>query len=176
MDNLELLKPSLQKRQKRRDKQLGKEVIECYRHCHAGIYKPQKGGYNNRIKKNNYAHAKKHESVKFMHNGGTKFFNDNLEPLIRYLNTHEGKNWNKVYSKLCTQLDKRTVPGLHVFNHLWDFVCLHVRLENKKVYHMRSGKWEELLSWEKWPRFYINPKTGQLCKARSNNEKKMSYG
>jgi hypothetical protein len=107
-----------------------------------------------------------------MHNGGSKFFNDNLEPLIRFLNTHCGKNWNKIFKELCLKLDKRTVSGLHVFNHLWDFVYINVQLENKKVYYMRSGRLEELLSWGKWPRFYVNPKTGQLCKARFYNEKK----
>ena len=32
MDNLQYLKPSLQRPQKRRDKRLDEELIECYRH------------------------------------------------------------------------------------------------------------------------------------------------
>src|SRR5206468_2504995 len=109
--------------------------------------------------------------MKFMYGGGTKEFNDNLEPLIRFLNIHQGKNWNKLYKELCTKLDKRTVADLHVFKHLWDFVILHVRIENKKVVYMRFGKWEELVSREKWPNFYVHPKTGQLCKAPSFKKK-----
>jgi hypothetical protein len=169
MDNLEYLKPSLQKRHKRRDKRLGEEVIECYRNR---FVMPEKGGHKNKVKKDDYAHAKQHENMKFMHEGGTKFFNDNLEPLISFLNTHQGKNWNKLYSELCTKLDKRTLPGLHVFNHLWDFVYLNVKIENKKVYYMRSGKFEELTSSEKWSKFYVHPKTGQLCKATLHNNRK----
>src|SRR5437868_3439582 len=119
MENLQYLKPSLRKRQKRRDKRLGKELIECYRHQLSGV---EKGSYKNRVKRNDYLHAKKQESIKFMHGGGTKSFTDNLEPLIRFLNTHQGKNWNKLYSELCGKLDRRTVAGEHVFNHLWDFV------------------------------------------------------
>ena len=161
MDCIEDLKPSLQKRQKRRDKRLGEEVIECSRYC---FVKHEKGRYKNRVKKNFYAHAKKHEGVKFMHEGGTKYFTDNLEPLMRYLNSHRGKNWNKVYKELCDKLDKRTLPGLHVFNHLWDFVVLSVIIKDKKVYYMRFGKFEELVSREKWPKFYVHPKTGQLLK------------
>lgn len=167
MDNLNFLKPSLQKRQKRRDKRLGEEVIECYRYS---FTKPQKGGYKNKIRKNEYAYAKKQESIKFMHDRGTKYLNDNLEPLIRFLNTHQGKNWNKLYKELCIKLDKRTVSGLHVFNHLWDFVILKVKIENKKIYYLQSGRLTELVSYEKWPKFYIHPKTGQLCKARSGSK------
>jgi hypothetical protein len=167
MDNFEYMKPSLLKRQKRRDKRLGKELIECYRY--SGI-KPAKGRYKNNASKDNYAHAKKQESMKFMHGGGTKRFRDNIEPLIRFLNTHQGKNWNKIYSELCTKLDRRTVSGEHVFNHLWDFVFIKVKIENKKAFAHRYGKIEELVSYGLWPKFYVHPKTGQLCKARKVNE------
>jgi hypothetical protein len=170
MGNLEYLKPSLQSRQKRRDKRLGEELIECYRYS---INERQKGSYKNKMRAKNYSQAKKQESMKFMHAGGTKFFNDNLEPLIRFLNTHQGKNWNKVYKELCGKLDKRSVSGLHVFNHLWDFVMINVRIENGSVFTMRFGKWEELFSREKWPKFYINSKTGQLRKAKFFKKKQV---
>lgn len=169
MDNLEFLKPSLQTRQKRRDKRLGEELIECYRR---GPRTKQQKGYKNKLKKDHYAQAKQKESMKFMHGGGTKYFDDNLEPLVRFLNTHQGKNWNKVYKELCTKLDKRTLPGLHVFNHLWDFVELNVLIGNKKVYHFNRGRSEELVSREKWPQFYVHSSTGQLLKARLHNVNK----
>src|SRR5438067_13792198 len=96
MDNLDYLKPSLQKRQKRRDKRLGEELIECYRR---GWRTKQKKGYKNKLKRDNYSLAKQREGMKFMHGGGTKEFNDNFEPLIRFLNTNQGKNWNKLYKE-----------------------------------------------------------------------------
>src|SRR3982751_3418640 len=163
MDNIEYLKPSLRKPQKRRDKRLGKEVIECSRYA---VNIRLKGSYKNKVRKQCFVHAKKHENMKFIHDGGTKYFTDNLQLLIRFLNTHQGKNWNKLYSELCDKLDKRTVPGLHVFNHLWDFVFNKVRIENKKVYCLQYGRIEELLSRSQWPKFYVHPKTGQLCKAK----------
>lgn len=104
-----------------------------------------------------------------MHGGGTKYFNDNLEPLMRFLNTYQGSNWNKLYKELCRSLDKRKLSGLHVFNHLWDFVFIDTYIEDKKVYCIRYGCLQELVSTEKWPRFYVNPKTGQLFKARQKN-------
>jgi len=163
MDDFNYLKPSLQKRQKRRDKRLDEELIECYRR---GWRTKQVKGYNNSVKRNLYAHAKQRESMKFRHGGGTRSFNDNLEPFQRFLASHVGKNWNKVYSELCQHLNKNTVSGLHVFNHLYDFVYEKIEIEGKKVYELKSGKYKELRSTERFPKFYINPKTGQLMKAK----------
>ncbi len=132
MDSLQYLKPSLQRRQKRRDKRLDEEVIECYRR---GTRSKQMKGYKNKMKRNNFENAHQHESIKFMHGGGTKYFNDNLEPLIRFLNSKVGKNWNKVYSELSKTLNKKTVSGLHVFNHLFDFVQLNTFTEGKEIYY-----------------------------------------
>jgi hypothetical protein len=171
MDNISYLKPSLQKRQKRRDKRLDEELIECYRR---GSRTKQMKGYKNKLKRNLYEYARQHESMKFMHGGGTKFFNDNLEPMKRFLNRKVGKNWNKVHSELCGVLSKQTISGLHVFNHLYQFVFEKVKIEGKKIYFMGNfGKYKELRSEEKWPRFYINPKTEQLMKAKLITNKEM---
>ncbi len=174
MSNIEYLKPSLCKRQKRRDKRLDEELIECYRR---GMRSKQKRGYNNKMKRNGYEVARQTESIKFMHGGGTRHFNDNLEPLKRFLISKVGKNWNKVHSELCSQLKKNTVSGQHVFNHLFDYVYLNVVLENRTVYFLRFGKYETLRSTKRWPKFYVNNKTGQLMKAKfiTNKELRASW-
>ena len=175
MEQLQYLKPSLCKRQKRRDKRLDEELIECYRI--GWRTKNYKRGHKEQQKKNQYEHARSHESMKLMHKGGTKTFNDNLEPLLRYLVSHVGKNWNKVHGELCKQLKKNTVSGLHVFNHLFDYVQVDVKIENKKVYYFRFGKYEELRSTERAPKFYINEQTGQLMKATliTNKERRRQW-
>ncbi len=162
MEEFEYLKPSLQHRQKRRDKRLGEEVIECYRR---GWHTKKMKGYDKKFKPNHFENAHQHESIKFMHGGGTRSFNDNLKPLERFLLSKVGKNWNKVHSELCSKLDKTTVNGLHVFNHLFDFVHINTFTEGKQVFYYRNGKKEMLYSSPYWPRFYINHKTGQLVKA-----------
>jgi len=166
MNNLDYLKPSLQKRQKRRDKRLDEELIECYR---LGSREKQKKGYKNKLKRNFYENAKQRESIKFMHGGGTKHFNDNLEPLIRYLRSNTGRPWDKVYSELCEKLDKTTVSGLHVFNHLFDFVSEHAWVENKKVYELKFGKKRELINRRQWKQFYVHPRTKLLCIVKEKN-------
>ena len=169
MEHLDYLKPSLQHRQKRRDKRLGEEVIECYRN---GWHTKKMKGYDKKFKADNFENAHQHESIKFMHGGGTRYFNDNLEPLKRYLLSHVGKNWNKVYSALCSQLDKTTVSGLHVFNQLYDYVHENTFIDGKKVFYITYGGRKELTSSPFSPRFYVHPKTGQLMKARVHNWKK----
>ena len=163
MENLQYLKPSLQNRQKRRDKRLDEELIECYR---GGSRSKQMKDYKNKLKRNLYEHAPLHESMKYKHGADTKYFNDNLEPMTRLLVSSVGKNWNKVYSALCSRLSKRSVPGLHVFNHLQDFVHVNTINDNGRILYMRFGEYTELVSREKWPRFYVNHKTGQLMKAK----------
>lgn len=170
MDNLEYLKPSLWKRQKRRDKRLDEELIECYRR---GWRTKQQKGYKHKTMFNLYENAKKQESMKFMHGSGTRNFSDNLEPLIRFLASNVGKNWNKVHAGLCKQLNKHTVSGLHVFNHLYDFVIENTHVRGKKVYYLQNGKYKELVSREKFPKFYINAKTGQLMKAKLMRNKEI---
>jgi hypothetical protein len=64
MEQLDYLKPSLQKRQKRRDKRLDRELIECYRH---GWRVNEKRAYKNKMKRNDYFLAKKTESMRSMY-------------------------------------------------------------------------------------------------------------
>jgi len=156
------IRPSLLKRQKRRDKRLDKELIECYRR-NARI--KEKRGYKNKLAREGFRHARQKEGIRMMYKN-RKFFTDNLEPLQRYLESKIGKNWDKVHSELCSRLKKNTVSGLHVFNHLYDFIILNTIERDKKVYHIKFGKLQELYSTERWPKYFIQSKTGQLRKAR----------
>ncbi|MFT3937128.1 MAG: hypothetical protein QM726_26185 [Chitinophagaceae bacterium] len=163
MEDYLMLKPSLQKRQKRRDKRLDEELIECYRGGRGGPKRFK--GYRKMIEANGYERALKHEGIKFMH-GDTKYFNDNLQPLIRLLESKTGKYWNKVFSEINARLDRSTVSGEHVFNHLFDFVQTKVVIKNKKIIGTdRSGRPMQVLAWSRWPMFYVHPKTGVLHKA-----------
>ena len=172
MDNLQYLKPSLRKRQKRRDKRLDKELIECYRR---GSRSKQMKGYNKMVTRNNFEHAFQHESMKFKHGGGSKFFNDNLEPMLRLLERRCNRPWNKTFSELTKQLDKSTVSGLHVFKHVSDYVHENVWIENKKIYHIQFGKKKELVSTGTTKKFYVHPINGLLKKARQVSRKELMW-
>ncbi|MFL5729526.1 MAG: hypothetical protein ACJ75J_08575 [Cytophagaceae bacterium] len=160
------MKPSLEKRQKRRDKRLGEEVIECYRRG-SRVRKPPR--YKKYIQKLGVENAPQKEGIDFVHKIAShqKDFNDDLQPLIRFIRSRVGKPWDKTYSELCSRMDKRSVSGLHVFNHIFDFVYLHVELKDKKVWHLWGRQQLELTSHERWPRFYVHPRTGILLKAKT---------
>lgn len=45
-----------------------------------------------------------------------------LNPLKRFLEKSVGRPWNKVYSEICENMDKRKATGLHIFQHLYDMI------------------------------------------------------
>src|ERR1700728_1507846 len=59
----------------------------------------------------------RHRSHKIL----SKDLSDVLNPLEGYLHKSKGWPWDDVYSEICKNLDRRSVTGLHVFTHLWQF-------------------------------------------------------
>jgi hypothetical protein len=91
---------------------------------------------------------------------GGKTLSDVLNPLKGYLHKNVGRHWDDVYSEICQNLDRRSVTGLHVFTHLWQFVA-------KNTVMCIDGKVRE---WGYYGGFltepsdyYIHPYTGILC-------------
>ena len=125
-----MVKPSKRRRQKRRDKRLHEELIECYRGGRWGG-KREKGYKKRRIGKE-YQFSPKQEPIK-IRSGGTKYQTDNLQPLIRFLNKNTGKYWDKVYAQLCQGMNKDSLLGQHLFDHLFDFVETQVYIEKGKI-------------------------------------------
>lgn len=81
----------------------------------------------------------------------TKWLNENLAPLKRYLDRQVGRPWDRVYAEICENLDPGHTVKQHVLQHLDDFVskpCLG-----------RKGEWL-------WPgRFHVSrhePPAGRL--------------
>lgn len=88
-----------------------------------------------------------------------KEFTDVLNPLERFLRSNLGRPWDKVYSELCSGLDKRKTTGLHIFQHLKHMVktnC-YFGIDGKLYTH----------GWRPEIRgFYVHPRTGLLCEIR----------
>lgn len=74
--------------------------------------------------------------------GWTKYLNENLAPLQRYLRKQRGRPWNKVYSEICARLDTRSAVKQHVRDHLEDLI----------VFRVVVGKDGALLDPKGWPR------------------------
>jgi hypothetical protein len=57
-----------------------------------------------------------------------KHLNENLAPLKRYLSSQVGRPWNKVFSEIRKNLDTRSATGLHIMQHLRQFVTIETTM------------------------------------------------
>ncbi|WP_428408022.1 hypothetical protein [Hyphococcus sp.] len=92
----------------------------------------------------------------------SKYLNENLAPLRRYLMKQAGRPWSKVYSEICENLDAGHTVKQHVRDHLKDFVVLKVAVG-------RDGEWMNgnASHWgaasPPWPQpLYVDPHDGIL--------------
>lgn len=90
----------------------------------------------------------------------TKWLNENLKPLQRYLGRQVGRPWDRIYSEICAGLDVNHTVKQHVRDHLEDFVAIRVRIA-------RDGRWMAATDWntqmEPWRQcFYVDPHDGLL--------------
>jgi hypothetical protein len=66
-----------------------------------------------------------------------KSLNENLAPLRRYLARQIGRPWDKVYSEIRATLDTRSALGLHVMQHIEDFIAIKTMTIDGAVYCRR---------------------------------------
>lgn len=159
-------KPSRLRRQKRRDKRLHEEVIECRRW--GGGDSNKKGRTKGRTKRLQKERSSEVPPFRIAINEGDGWltsFTDNLEPLQRFLQQNVGRRWDDVYSELNQQLDRSTVTGLHVFQHLeWFIKSRRYERFDPEDYTSRKtgvGRW-----------FRIHPETGILLTVKNGDAQK----
>lgn len=59
----------------------------------------------------------------------TKYFDDLLSPLRRWLRKQVDRPWDKVWSELANGIDSRTVVGRHLLDHVRGLVTLHAEYD-----------------------------------------------
>lgn len=87
----------------------------------------------------------------------SKWLNENLAPLRRYLQKQVGRPWQKVHSEILKGIDTRSAVGLHVLQHVEDFVDTDVVIENRVVYRVACGRRVPMTQG-----LYVHPRTGLL--------------
>jgi hypothetical protein len=92
----------------------------------------------------------------------TKSLNDNLNPLRNLLRSRLGQPWNQVHSELSRRLDSNSMTGLHVLDHVRDYVTVNVELINDVPYSCGGG-WRRFRALYGEDTFYVHPETGILC-------------
>lgn len=92
------------------------------------------------------------------HGWDAKEFSDLIGPLKRFLRSQVGKNWDKVYAELSQSLDKRSLTGRHIWQHVWMEVERDCSIgEDQKIYpNPKYGCHFPIHG------LYIHPKTGIL--------------
>lgn len=138
------------------------------------VERPRIGGKYNRKGRNpkSFDDQPKRESMKKMHKD-RKSLNENLKPLVRFLESRVGANWDKVYSEICENIKLDSAVQKHVRDHVFDYVFVNVEIKDKKVFSGRrySGSIRELYNGD----LYVDPKTNILKQYKIKNDKRVSY-
>jgi hypothetical protein len=167
------IKPSLRQRQKRRDKRLHEEVIECRRRLGGDGQKKcrEKGSKKAAQTNHNQETYPMHEGIRFMakHNQRT-WPSDNLEPLTRWLHTQVGRPWSEVYAELGSIARPDSMHGAHIRQHLWEYVCKSTWLDSEdNIVVANQWGWiihptDEARQSRFRSRYFIHPVSGNLQK------------
>lgn len=95
--------------------------------------------------------------------GWTKDLNENLNALKGFLRKSVGKNWDKVYSEICSGFDKRKVVNQHILTHLFQYVEINTKLNGNEVVFLNVG-WKAHKNANQWVSvkegnfdFYVHP-------------------
>lgn len=93
---------------------------------------------------------------------GTRYLNEHLGPLKRYLHRQVGRRWDDVFSDICARLDTGSTVKMHVREHLDDYVIRRTwAVEGGDVWG--APQWGPLRSVTLGHAlFYVEPDTGVL--------------
>jgi len=97
-----------------------------------------------------------------------KRLNENLNPLLRYLERNVGRPWSKVDSEIRAHVRVDSAVQLHILQHLDQFVHTNLVMGPDGPAlpdDRRRGGFIELHSYGRDPTFYVHPVHGLLCKA-----------
>jgi hypothetical protein len=104
------------------------------------------------------------EGIRKRHVRDSKALNENLAPLLRYLEKQVGRPWNAVYRDISAGLRPSSAIKKHVRDHVWDYVERYATLgpngqvvaqrQRGYVYTLRPGA------------LYVHPRTGLLAKVK----------
>lgn len=132
------------------------------------VERPRKGArrrsrlYRNILREHGDEALPNHEGMARSHSfsAQTKWLNENLAPLVRFLRSRVGRLWNDVHSEIMEHVSFDNAVQQHIMQHLWDYVERHVNIiDGKPVPRIRRGYSgdDELRSM-----FFVDPRDGIL--------------
>jgi hypothetical protein len=110
------------------------------------------------------------EQSKFQSNAAGRIYgwdckqlNEHLSPLLRWLHSQCGRDWDEVWSEICEGLSVRNATTAHVRDHADNYVTKDCYIgENGDIYdscgHVLNSGW-------RWKEFYVDPRDNTLREA-----------
>lgn len=98
--------------------------------------------------------------------GRAKWLNEHLGPMRRFLRSNVGRPWNKVHRDLCEHVSFDNAVQGHVLSHIYDYVHLHVEVEDNATVYSRPGLRQRCKLGENT--MYVCPNSGILKVVRAN--------
>jgi hypothetical protein len=103
----------------------------------------------------------------------TKWLNENLAPLKRWLHKQVHRPWDKVYAELCSGIDRRSTVQAHIFEHIDQFVVRDAVMRDGEV--LVSASWwgrggRAPLNEASHVELFVHPLTGILLPNRRLRE------
>ncbi|MBL8300925.1 MAG: hypothetical protein JNN30_21495 [Rhodanobacteraceae bacterium] len=93
----------------------------------------------------------------------TKFFDDLLAPLRRWLRRQVGRPWNKIWSELTASIDTRSVVGRHLLDHVRQLVVISADYDAaQRAVILKPHLRRRSAPDEPVDGLYVDPRTGVL--------------
>lgn len=144
---------------------MAKVIVERPRKKGRGWHKPK--GYQRRLRRYGDDGPPAREGIKECWQGGTKYLNEHLGPLRRYLDKQVGRPWDKVFSEICARIDRNSAVQDHVRDHVEDYVTTQVILIDGVPCNGEGGwNYGKPLHQFRYRPWYVCPRTGLLRRAK----------
>jgi hypothetical protein len=150
---------------------MAKVIVERPRKKGRAWHKPK--GYQRRLRRYGEDGPPCREGIKACWQGGSKYFNDHLGPLRRYLNAQVGRPWDRVFSEICAHINRSSVVQNHVHVHVADYVTVHVVLIDGVPCDGEGGwNYGKPLHERPYRPWYVCPRTGLLRRVKVTGRKR----
>ena len=130
------------------------------------VERPRRGGHHHkqgrplRDLEDNISHEGMR--VPYVRYYNAKELNENLAPLLRFLNSRVGQLWDDVYSEICENIRTTNAVQEHIRDHVKQFVETSTSLDKEgNIWINRYRPF--LLEDDGFTRFYVDPRDGKLC-------------
>ncbi len=151
---------------------MAKVIVERPRKKGCAWHKPK--GYQRRLRRYGEDGPPVRDGIKACWHGRTKYLNEHLGPLRRYLDKQVGRPWDKIFSEICENISRNNAVQDHVRDHVKDFVTTQVIEMDGVPCNGEGGWWFGRPLAQTRHRLYVCPRTGLLRRLEVPSRKRAS--